>query len=435
MPRQFRTGDQTFVRELNRSILLERLWVGSSLSRADLAVSTGLNKTTVSSLIDGLISDGFVREIGLNASAGGRPGVLLELNPDAGLIIGAEIGVERLNVVVSNLRASISWRRQIQFDLSDSLEHVLEQLVTLLRQARQHTQRRGLRLFGAGVTIPGLVDVGSGTLVFEPNMGWTNVAVRQLLVDRLRFPILIDNDANAAALAERYFGVARGVDDFAYVVANIGLGTGLVLGGHILQGVSGHAGEAGHTTIDPDGPLCRCGNRGCWERLASQRALMERAEQAIAAGRPTLLTSTTDHGAARVNMQTVLLAARAGDAVALEALHETGVYLGIGIANLVNIFNPSLVALGGTLSLADEFLLPVARQVVQERAMRELHQAARIVVSAFKADACVMGGVALVLHGLLSRPQLVLSRPGRPVVERAAAEFAPALVEEAGTRS
>ena len=435
MSRQFRTGDQTFVRELNRSILLERLWVGSPVSRADLAGSTGLNKTTVSSLVDGLISDGFVREIGLDASAGGRPGVLLELNPDAGLMIGAEIGVECLNVVVSNLRASVSWRRQVLFERSDSLEHVLERLATMLRQAKQHCQRRGLRLFGAGITIPGLVDVGSGTLVFEPNMGWTNVAVRQHLIDRLHIPILIDNDANAAALAERYFGVARGVDDFAYVVANIGLGTGLVLGGHILLGVSGHAGEAGHTTIDPDGPLCRCGNRGCWERLASQRALMERAEQAIAAGRPTLLASTTDHGTARVNMQTVLQAAQAGDEVALEALHETGVYLGIGIANLVNIFNPSLVALGGTLSLAHEFLLPVARQVVQERAMRELRQAARIVVSAFKADACVMGGVALVLHGLLSRPQLVLSRPSQRVLGRAAADLAPALAEETGART
>jgi len=134
-------------------------------------------------------------------------------------------------------------------------------------------------------------------------------------------------------------------------------------------------------------------------------------------------------------MQTVLQAAQAGDEVALEALHETGVYLGIGIANLVNIFNPSLVVLGGTLSLAHEFLLPVARQVTQERAMRELRQAARIVVSAFKADACVMGGVALVLHGLLSRPQLVLSRPSQRVLGRAAADLAPALAEETGART
>jgi glucokinase-like ROK family protein len=425
MARKFRTGDQSLVRELNRSILLERLWVDSPLSRADMAATTGLNKTTVSNLIDSLISDGFVREIGLHASGGGRPGVLLELNPDAGLIIGAEIGVENLNVVVSNLRASISWQRHATFEHSDSSEHVLELLVTLLRQARQHVQRRGLQLFGAGITIPGLVDVASGTLVFEPNMGWTNLAVRQNLHDRLHFPIFVDNDANAAALAERYFGVARGVDDFAYVVANVGLGTGLVVGGHILQGVSGHAGEAGHTTIDPDGPLCRCGNRGCWERLASQRALIERAEQAIAAGHPSRLAN-----AARIDVPAVLDAAREGDAVACEALRETGVYLGIGIANLVNIFNPSLVALGGTLSLADEFLLPIARQVAEERAMPELRHAARIVVSAFKADACVMGGVALVLHGLLSPPRLVLSLPAHPVDERLTETLSPALVED-----
>jgi glucokinase-like ROK family protein len=435
MARHFRTGDQSLVRELNRSILLERLWVGSPLSRADLASTTGLNKTTVSSLIDSLISDGFVREIGLHASAGGRPGVLLDLNPDAGLIIGAEIGVEHLNVVVSNLRASITWQRRAAFDLRDPDHVVLESLVTLLRQARQHVQRRGLTLFGAGITVPGLVDVASGTLVFEPNMGWANLAVRQILHDRLHFPVFIDNDANAAALAERYFGVARGIDDFAYVVANVGLGAGLVLGGHVLQGVSGYAGEAGHTTIDPDGPLCRCGNRGCWERLASQRALIERAENAIAAGRASVLAAPADLAAARIDVPAVLAAARAGDAVAQDALRETGEFLGIGIANLVNIFNPGLVALGGTLSLADEFLLPAARRVVEERAMSELRQAARIVVSAFKADACVMGGVALVLHSLLSPPRLILSQPAYPVDERQAEIAAPAIVEDMSSQT
>ena len=415
MPRKFRTGDQSLVRELNRSILLQRLRVAPPLSRADLAAATGLNKTTVSNLIDELIADGFVREIGRDASGGGRPGVLLELNADGGWIIGGEIGVGRMTVIVANLRAGIAWRREANFDKDSGQEVVLQRLDALLRQARQFAQRSDRRLLGVGVTVPGLVDVSSGVLVFEPNMGWRDVPLRERLAAKLQMPVFIDNDANAAALAERYFGAAQDVEDFAYVVANIGLGAGLVIGGQIFAGASGYAGEAGHTTIDPDGPVCRCGNRGCWERLASQRALIERVDVALQAGRPSRITSTVDGG--EITLQSILDAARQGDEVARGALHETGTYLGIGIANLINLLNPQLVAFGGSLSLAHEFLMPAARQVVAERVMGEPGRAARIVVSALEADACVLGGVALVLHDILRQPHLVRRMPEISVAE------------------
>ncbi len=380
-----------------------------------MAGLTGLNKTTVSSLVDDLMAGEFVREIGRDASAGGRPGVLLELNPDAGGIVGAEISVGQIHVILTDFRAAIVWRRQVPFDQSENARRVLGRVTTLLRQAKQQCQRTGRRLFGAGVTIPGLVDVASGRLIFEPNMGWRDVPLLEWLTADVDFPIYADNDANAAALAERYLGAAQDVDDFVYIVANEGLGAGLVTGGHIYQGASGFAGEAGHTTIDPDGPLCRCGNHGCWERVASQRALIERVYTAISAGETSSLDGVSRDRPEDLSTERILAAARAGDAVSLRALAETGRYLGIGIANLINTFNPSLVAFGGALSLADEFLMPEVREVVEERAMQQTRLAARIVVSAFKDDACVMGGVALVLHDILSRPRLELARSGRRV--------------------
>jgi glucokinase-like ROK family protein len=363
--------------------------------------------------MDDLITHNFVREIGPTPSAGGRPGMLLELDPSAGCIIGAEIGVGRLNVVLTDFRATIRWRRQVQYDKSQDQRHVMGKLVALLRRAVQQSQHIGMRLFGVGIGIPGLVDVASGTLIYEPNMGWHAVPLRQLLGAKLDLPILVDNDANAAALGERYFGAAQDVDNFVYVVANIGLGTGLVIGGHIFQGTSGYAGEVGHTTIDPNGPLCRCGNHGCWERLASQRALIERVQRAIQAGQYSSIEDMAKHNPDQITIQEIVDAARGGDTVARRALEETGVYLGIGIANLINTFNPSLVAFGGALSLADEFLMPIVRQIVLERAMTGPREAAQVVVSAFKSDACVMGGVALVLHEILSRPRLDLSLPSR----------------------
>jgi predicted NBD/HSP70 family sugar kinase len=356
-------------------------------------------------MVEELLAEGFVREVGRNVSAAGRPGVLLELNPDSGWIIGSDIGVGHLSVVLANLRARVSWRRQVPFSLDDDVEAVLDRLTLLMVEAKETAEASQLRLLGAGVAVPGLVDVAGGRLRFEPNMGWRDVPLRDQLAERLGMPVFVDNDANAAALAERYFGAAQGVEDFVYVVANIGLGTGLVIGGQIHYGLSGFAGEAGHTTIDPLGPPCRCGNRGCWERLASLRSLVERVSTP---GSPRAAASDPliDDGAHPVDLTTLLDAARGGDALVLEALRETGVYLGIGIANLVNLFNPALVAFGGSLSQAHDYLLPVAREVVRQRAMAELRET-RIVVSAFLQDACVMGGVALVLHDILSRPRLV----------------------------
>ena len=410
MARQFRTGDQTLVRELNRSIILNQLRAGASLSRADLAAISGLNKTTVSSLVEELLARNFVREIGLNASAGGRPAVLLKLNPEAGSVIGVEIGVGYLNVALADFAATIRWKRQVLFeDLADQ-RRVMSQVVAMIHQAIRHCEHAHVRVLGIGVSVPGLVDVESGTLVYAPNLGWRDAPMCQLLSAKFDLPIFVDNDANAATLGERYLGAAQRVDNFVCVVANVGLGVGIMLGGQLFQGASGYAGEAGHVTLDPDGPLCQCGNRGCWERFASQRALIERVRQASQAGPgSTALAQKPD----QVTLQAILDAARMEDGVARRALEEIGEYLGIGIANLINVFNPSLVVFGGALSMADEFLTPVIQRTIAQRAMPGPREAAQFVVSTFKSDACVMGGVALVLHDILSHPRLDMALPSR----------------------
>lgn len=411
MSRPFRTGNQTLVRELNRSIILNQLR-SRSLSRADLAVASGLNKTTVSSLVDELMASGFVKEMGPNASAGGRPAVLLELNPGAGCIIGLEIGVGYLNVVLTDFCAVALWKRQVMFCGDDSQHQAMNRVTALLRQAVRHSEQLNTRLLGIGVAIPGLVDVDSGALIYAPNLGWRDVPLGQILSTRFSVPVYVDNDANAAALAEHYMGAARDVNNYLYVVANVGIGVGLVLGGQIFHGATGYAGEAGHVTLDPKGPLCHCGNHGCWERFASQSALLERLHRAGQSDQPSLSVNLAE-GPNYSTLQSILEAARHGDAVARAALEETGEYLGIGIANLVNTFNPDLVVLGGLLCQAEEFLTPAIRQTVARRAMSGPREVAQFAISAFKSDACVMGGVAMVIHDILRRPRLDFSLPAQ----------------------
>ncbi|MBI3243714.1 MAG: ROK family transcriptional regulator [Chloroflexi bacterium] len=405
MPKSFKTGDQSLVREFNRAILLNLLRTHSPQSRADLAATTGLNKTTVSSLVAELISAGLAREIGQAISAGGRPAVLLELNPDAGYIIGAELGVWFIKIVLTDFRATVLWRQQIPLQPGEDSETAVNQLIDLAREAVEIAEQAGQKVFGMGLGMHGLVDVRSGTLLFGPNFGWRDTPVRRRLEEVFPFPIFADNDAKASAIGEHYFGVAQHVDNFIYVIANVGLGAGIWLGGQIYRGATGSAGEVGHTTILPDGLLCKCGNHGCWETLVSQQALMDRLQAAVAAGSPTCLP-LRDGRLTDLTIPIIVEAAKSGDALVLQVLEETGRYLGIGIANLINTFNPSVVVFGGTLSQAAEFLLPSIQQVVAERSMPWPRAAVQILVAAHRFDSCVMGGVALVLHDMLSHPRL-----------------------------
>ena len=405
MPKSFRTGDQALVRELNRAIMLNLLR-SHPQSRADLAAASGLNKTTVSSLIAELLTAGLVRETGMAASGGGRPGTLLTLNPRAGGMIGVELGVEYLRVVLADFCGASIWHQELAFDPRDGARAAVEVLIGLVGEAVRVVREADGNVLGLGLTAPGLVDIETGTLVFAPNLAWRDVPLRQRLQQAFSFPIFVDNDAKASALGERYFGVAQGVDNFVFVLANAGLGCGLVLGGQVHRGATGSAGEMGHTTLLPDGPLCKCGNRGCWEIMASQRALLERLQ-----GAPGTATHALDQYG-DISMESIMAAAEAGDEVVLGALHETGRYLGIGIANIVNVFNPSLVVVGGALSLAAEFLLPPIREMVDERAMAWPRQATQILVAAHRFDSVAMGGVALVQHDILSHPRLDLPRSG-----------------------
>jgi glucokinase-like ROK family protein len=400
-----RTGDQALVREINLSIILNTLRDHSPISRASLATVTGLNKTTVSSLVQQLMDRGFVTPIGAEKpEETGRPGILLALNPRAGRIVGAEIGVDFIAVLVSDFAAETIWRRQEQTGLGTDRAVIIERTLELVRQAIDATRDDGGEVLGLGLGVPGLVDVGSGTMLFGPNLGWHDVPLRQILEAKFGFPIYVDNEANMATLGESYFGVARGAGSVLYVSAGVGLGGGIVVNGSVLTGAAGFGGEVGHMTIVPEGLLCSCGNRGCWETLVSQRAVFRRIGAALAAGAGSSLQTWTRGDLDRLSIPLVVEAAHAGDRVALDALEETAVYLGIGLANLVNALNPEIVVFGGILSLASAFLLPIVQRVIVDRALRWSVESMQVLVSAHGFDACVMGGIATVYHEILSQP-------------------------------
>ncbi|MBI4673659.1 MAG: ROK family transcriptional regulator [Chloroflexi bacterium] len=401
---RIRTGDPALIREINLSIVLNALRDHASTSRAALAASTGLTKVTVSALVQQLTQAGFITERGIGKAALGRPGILLELNPQAGGMIGVEIGVDFISLLLTDFSARVIWRHHEQTDRRAAQATLLKHIIANIRAAIKQAERHDLAIFGLSIGLPGLVDVAAGVLLYAPNLKWRNVPLRQLLSEHFDFPIHVDNEASIAAFGQSFFGAARGKRNMVYVHAGVGIGGGLVLNGQIVTGATGFAGEVGHVTIEPEGPLCNCGNHGCWETFASESAVFERVQQGIAAGKSTHLARLKNGKGEQLTIPLIVEAAEQGDLAARQALCETGMYLGIGIANLINTLNPEMVVLGGTLSLAKDFILPVIQETINERALSWSVKATQVVIAADGSDACLMGGIATIYDQVLRHP-------------------------------
>lgn len=399
--------DHATMRDMNLALILNTVRVRAPLSRATLAALTGLNKATVSSLVRDLLRAGWLREVGVDNANGdvGRPGINLESNPAGGYFIGAEIGVNFISVVITNFGIEIISRRYESTNKLFSQEEVLDRLIYLLKESCAQVKRSGKPLFGIGIGVPGLVDMSSGKLLIAPNLGWQEVELGRIIEEALETPLYIANEANLAALGESYFGAGRDINYMLYISSGIGLGGGIVTNGRLMEGSTGFAGEVGHMTVERDGLPCNCGNRGCWETVAGEKALLERARGAIAEHPESLLAKASNGDPARVTLSAIVKAADEGDPVVLAELRRTAEWLGIGIASLMNILNPQRVVFGGPLSIAHKHLLPTMQNTVDERAWPWVGQEANIVTADFGQDAAVIGGVALVYRELLNHPR------------------------------
>lgn len=398
------TGDQMLIRKMNTSIVLDCLRMHAPLSRANLAERTGLNRSTVSSIVSDLIHQTLVRETEYQSSGVGRPGMSLELDPRGGSALGVEIGVDFISIILTDFVADVLWQQRVPSDSAEGQEVIVKRAEELVAQALVRGEEQGLQPLGIGLGVPGLVDVREGTLVVAPNLGWQNVPLERMWSSHFKLPVFVENEANAAALGEYFFGVARDVTNLIYLSAGVGLGGGIIIGSKLFRGSGGYAGEIGHMTVVPGGEPCGCGKRGCWETVAGPRAIVRYVKEALAAQPRGALYDLIEGDYERVTVDLVVEAADGGDGIARRALEEVGHQLGVGIANLINIFNPELVVLGGALSLAGDFLMPVVEETVRSHTLTQPHRVARLARSAHGADACVMGTVALVLDDILREP-------------------------------
>jgi glucokinase-like ROK family protein len=400
------TADQNFVRQLNTRLVLDTLRREAPMSRADLSSRTGLNRSTISNIINELIQTGYVYETMIQEQDRvGRPGILLELNPKGGAAIGIEIGVGFISCIVTDFTANVVWRERMLLDEESPQNIIFEQAGLTVKRALYMAEGLGLKAFGIGIGIPGLVDAREGRLVLAPNLHWHDMPLRQMWSERFNLPVFIENEANAAALGEHRFGAARGKDDFIYLSTGIGLGGGIMIGGKLFKGAAGFAGEIGHTKLYTEGELCGCGKRGCLETYAGPHAILRRIRQSIQAGQTSLIADLAGQQLEKISMDMVIEAARQLDPVAQSALHDVGLHLGAGLCNLINIFNPELVVFGGALSPASPWLIPVIREAIQQYALPPVAEIVSLKPSQLGFDSCVMGAAVLVLDEVLRAPQ------------------------------
>ena len=395
------TGDQEKVRKINKSIVMNTLRLHAPISRARVANLTGLNRGTVSNIVNALIDEGLVSETDQEASKVGRPGISLGLRPDGGAVIGIEIDVDYIIIILTNFVAEILWETRVEIAPTQSQTSIIAHAERLVEQALAIAEQQGLRPLGIGIGLPGLINLGRGELIIAPNLNWRNVPLRLMWNQRFRLPIYIENEANLAALGEYYFGIARGFDNFVYLSSGIGLGGGVMIDGNLFRGGHGYAGEIGHIQRDPHGEKCSCGRIGCWETQVGPRAVLRRVKNELQVHSDQVLLDACQGDFNNLTFEMVVKFALQGNDICHQAIEHVATYLGEGIADLVNVFNPELIVIGGAFSLGKDILQPIIEKIIFSNALQPSVDSLRIAFSERGANACAFGAVAIVLDDIL----------------------------------
>jgi len=386
------------LKEINCARLLEILQETRVVSRAELARRAGLSRTTVGILVEELLRVGLAREVGLASSTGGRPPMLLEFNPDAALALGAQMTDRAWHIVLANLDTQA--RRRVSVRIADDTPQAaiaaLQEGVTALTEQ----QAPGTILPAIGVGTPGLVDVHSGVIKSAVDIGWAEVPMKAMIEERLGLRALVANRSKVGALAElsQGTGAGRQVNDLIYISIGTGIAAGIVHQRRLYTGANSSAGELGHVTVLPDGPVCPCGNQGCLQQLASGPAIANRARARLREGLPSILGRLAGDHPERISAITVFRAAQEGDTLAQEVVAETARHLGLAVANLINLFNPELIVLGGPVGRRSQVLLEPLLEQVRRRAMAYPLSTVRIVTSRLGPEAGAIGAATLVLQ-------------------------------------
>jgi predicted NBD/HSP70 family sugar kinase len=390
-------ANQRAVRRHNLGIVLRHVVEQGPRSRATIATETGLNKSTVSSLVTELIELGLLLERGTERTGSvGRPGLVVDIAGAGAAGLGLEVNVDYIAARVTDLAGQERHRALAAADnRGTDPGAVLERLADLARAALDDIGAQGVTPVGITVALPGLVDAATGTLLVAPNLRWEDLPVVDELASRLgtALPLTADNEANLAAIAEQREGAGRGLRDFVHVSGEVGIGAGVILRDELFRGAHGFGGEFGHMTVEVDGLSCACGSRGCLETRAGLEALLDAAGESRAPG-----------ATAAETVAALADRAEAGEPAALDALEAAGHWLGVALGSAANLLDPQAFVLGGFLAQLAPHLRPAAEAELEARVLGARRALPELRISPLGPEAASRGAAALALRGILADP-------------------------------
>jgi glucokinase-like ROK family protein len=388
------TGNRALIRAINSSHVLNAIKNYGLVGRAEIARRTGLSPATVTAITARLISQNLVLEKSAGDSSGGRPPILLAINPRGRYVVGIKLTEDHAVCALTDLEASVIAKSSTalsEHDPAGVVDDLVQMVNTLIRQ--QGLPKK--QLLGVGVGLAGVVDADQGVLRQSPIYGWKDVPLRLMLQSKLRVPVYIENDVNTLTMTEKWFGHGQGLDHFLTVTVGRGVGLGIVVNGQFYRGHAGGAGELGHIVIDPDGPLCACGKRGCLETYVGDPGLVRMAQEAGLGGKKSSLVE---------DVSELLALAQNGNKTAQEIFAQSGRILGRGIANLINLFNPKNIIISGEGTRSGDLLFGPMKESIRQNTMPGLFDPDTVQIAPWGDDAWARGAAGLVLREVFESP-------------------------------
>ncbi|MEK4714715.1 ROK family transcriptional regulator [Sporosarcina sp. FSL K6-5500] len=378
-----RQGTFQWMKSVNKSIILNKIRTDAPISRAQIAKETKLTPPTVSSNVKELIEQGLVKESKLGESQGGRKPTMLLINNQELYVVGVDAGPEMIECILTDLSGKILNRTLSKLTTPLTNNQFLIILKDCIHNCIKDIPSTSKKIIGIGIAMHGVVDVETGTSLFAPILSLTNVPIKEELEKEFELEVKVENDARAMALGESWFGDHGELTSMLVVNIGRGVGAGLIIDGDLYHGAQDIAGEVGHMTIDLNGEICECGNRGCLQTFTTGPAIARRAMKSIS---QELITAEEVYELAiRGNEEFVTL------------LKETGRVIGIGLTNLIHIINPQKIVLGGGVTKAKEFILPVILKTIEECALTPRAKQTEVTITKLGDDATLIGAVSLLL--------------------------------------
>lgn len=398
--------------------VLDAVRVDGCDGRPEVVRLTGLSRATVAQRTRLLVESGLLEESGNGVSTGGRPPRRLRFHAERGHLLVADLGATSIDVAVADLAGTIVGHRAEPADIAAGPEAVLSRVEGMFDELRDRLPGALGPLWGLGAGVPGPVEFMTGTPVAPPIMpGWDRYPIRDRLQLRYGVPVWVDNDVNVMAMGEWRFGIARGHRDVIWIKIGTGIGAGLISAGRPHRGSDGAAGDIGHIQVCTSNVVCRCGNLGCLEAAAGGAAIARDAEGAARSGRSAWLAEAYARDGS-VSSRTVALGAAHGDPVSIELLQTAGRLIGGVLATAVNLFNPSLIVIGGGVAEAGDLLLATIRETVYGRSLPLATRELRIERSSLGASAGIIGAAATAADQLFSQPNMDALLAGRQILPR-----------------